>query len=194
MDCFLPAAGGEIMSDTSTREMSVRSEPIEKQIYFVRGQRVMLSSDLADLYGVESRALVQAVKRNTSRFPPDFMFHLTIQEVTDLKSQIVIFNPWWRRRAPPYAFTEQGVAMLSSVLKSERAIHVNIEIMRAFVRLKRLLATHADLARKIEALETRYDAQFKVVFDAIRRLMEPPQTERRKIGFVVTPRTQKHGG
>jgi hypothetical protein len=145
----------------------------------------MLSADLAELYQVEPRVLVQAVKRNIARFPEDFMFQLTAEDLPNLKSQIVISSWGGLRRARPYAFTEQGVAMLSSVLRSKRAIHVNIEIMRAFVRLRRMLASHADLARKLEALEKKYDAQFKIVFDAIRQLMASPEPKKRPIGFLV---------
>lgn len=158
---------------------------IERSILLIRGQKVMLSTDLAELYQVEPRVLVQAVKRNIARFPEDFMFQLTEEEFSNLKSQIVISSWGGLRRARPYAFTEQGVAMLSSVLRSKRAIQVNIEIMRAFVRLRRMLASHADLARKLEALEKKYDAQFRVVFEAIRELMKPPETKRRPIGFLV---------
>lgn len=157
---------------------------IEHQIHLIRGHRVMLSSDLAELYEVQPKALVQAVKRNIGRFPDDFMFQLTNQEVAALKSQNVTFNPWWIRRAPPYAFTEQGVAMLSSVLKSKRAVFVNIEIMRAFVRLRQILISHADLTARLDALEKRYDDHFKIVFDAIRKLMEPPPLKQKKIGFI----------
>jgi hypothetical protein len=160
-------------------------ERIERRIFLIRGHKVMLSNDLAELYEVEPRILVQAVKRNIDRFPEDFMFQLSQEEFSILKSQIVISSWGGLRRATPYAFTEQGVAMLSSVLRSKRAIQVNIEIMRAFVRLRRLLASHADLARKLEAFEKKYDAQFKVVFDAIRQLMTPPETKRRPIGFRV---------
>ena len=156
---------------------------IEQRIFLWRGQKVMLSPDLAHLYRVEPRALVQAIKRNLDRFPADFMFQLNVEEFRNLKSQIVTSSWGGLRRAAPYAFTEQGVAMLSSVLRSKRAIQVNVEIMRAFVRLRRMLASHADLARKLEALEKNYDAQFKVVFDAIRELMTPPQPNRRRIGF-----------
>jgi hypothetical protein len=159
-------------------------EVIEQRILLIRGQKVMLSTDLAELYQVEPRVLVQAVKRNIARFPQDFMFQLTEEEFSNLKSQIVISSWGGLRRARPYAFTEQGVAMLSSVLNSERAIKVNIEIMRAFVRLRRMVASHADLARKLDALEKKYDAQFKVVFDAIRQLMTPPESKRRHIGFL----------
>ena len=150
----------------------------------MRGHKVMLSPDLAALYQVEPRALVQAVKRNADRFPVDFMFQLNETEFGNLKSQIVISSWGGARRARPYAFTEQGVAMLSSVLRSKRAIHVNIAIMRTFVRLRELLNTHKELARKLAALERKYDAQFKVVFDAIRELMAPsPPPPRRQIGF-----------
>ncbi len=161
----------------------VPMERIEKRIYLFRGKKVMLSTDLADLYGVEVRALVQAVKRNIERFPEDFMFQLDKQEYEILKSQIVISSWGGPRRAHPYAFTEQGIAMLSSVLRSERAIRVNIQIMRAFVKLREMIISHKELAKKLEALEKRYDAQFKVVFDAIRQLMAPPEKPRRKIGF-----------
>ncbi len=143
----------------------------------------MLDADLAALYGVDTRTLVQAVRRNVERFPVDFMFQLTKPEFEDLRSQIVI-SSWGGRRYPPYAFTEQGVAMLSSVLRSERAIRVNIEIMRAFVELRRMQASHADLARKLFSMEKKYDKQFKVVFEAIRDLMAPPELEKRgRIGF-----------
>jgi hypothetical protein len=145
----------------------------------------LISTDLAELYGVEPRALVQAVKRNIDRFPQDFMIQLTQKEFSVLKSQIVISSLGGLRRATPYAFTEQGVAMFSSVLRSKRAIQVNIEIMRAFVRLRQMLASHAGLARKLNALERKYDAKFKVVFDAIRQLMKPPEPKRRPIGFRV---------
>jgi len=158
---------------------------IEKRIILLRGERVMLSTDLAALYGVEPRVLVQAVKRNLDRFPDDFIFQLTREELANLKSQIVISSWGGPRRASPYAFTEHGVAMLSSVLRSPRAVRVNIEIMRAFVRLRRMLQANADLARKLAALEKKYDAQFKVVFDAIRELMAPPDRPQRPIGFRV---------
>jgi hypothetical protein len=160
-------------------------ERVERAILVIRSERVMLSTDLAALYEVEPRTLVQAVKRNIDRFPPDFMFQLSQTEVDHLKSQNVISSSTWggARRATPYAFTEQGVAMLSSVLRSKRAVQVNVEIMRTFVRLRQMLATHEELARKIEELEKRYDSQFRVVFDALRALMEPPAKERRRVGF-----------
>lgn len=143
----------------------------------------MLDSDLAALYQVETKYLTRAVKRNADRFPADFMFQLSKDEFDDLKCHFGTSSGWGGRRYPPYAFTEQGVAMLSSVLRSRRAIQVNVEIMRAFVRLRQMIASHADLARKLDALEKKYDAQFKVVFDAIRQLMAPPAAKRRAIGF-----------
>ena len=163
-------------------------ERIEGHIFRIRGERVMLSTHLAELYDVEPRALVQAVIRNLERIPGDFMFQLNTDEFANLKSQSVTSSWGGARRAAPYAFTEQGVAMLSSVLRSQRAVQVNIEIMRAFVRLRRLLATHADLARKLAELEKKYDAQFRVVFDAIRQLMAPPDPPKRRIGFSTKER------
>jgi len=157
---------------------------VEHAILSLRGQRVMLSSDLAVLYSVEPRVLMQAVKRNIERFPDDFMFQLDAAEWRHLKSQDVT-SSWGGARTPPYAFTEQGVAMLSSVLKSSRAVQVNIEIMRAFVRLRRTLSEHRDLAKKLVALERRYDQQFKAVFDAIRQLMTPAEESKRSIGFTA---------
>ena len=160
-------------------------ELIEKHIYMLRGYKIMLSTDLAKLYKVETRALIQTVKRNIERFPSDFMSQLNNQEVASLKSQFVISKSRiGSRRYMPYAFTGQGVAMLSSVLKSHRAIHVNIEIMRAFVRLRKMLASNKELARKLDVLEKKDDVHFKVVFDALRELMIPPaHTRKRKIGF-----------
>lgn len=161
-------------------------ERIEKAIYLIRGHKVMLDTDLAELYGVETFNLNKAVKRNLERFPDDFMFQLTNDEWRSLKFQIGMSKPQGRggRRTAPYAFTEQGVAMLSSVLKSGQAAMVNVEIMRAFVRLRQLLSTHEDLARKLESLEKKYDRQFKVIFDAIRELMAAPEPPpRRRIGF-----------
>ena len=168
----------------TTARTVIPLERIESSIFVIRGQRVMLSTHLAELYQVEPRALVQAVKRNVERFPGDFMFQLSDEEFANLKSQFVTSSWGGLRRAAPYAFTEQGVAMLSSVLRSKRAVMVNIEIMRAFVRLRQMLASNADLARKLAALEMKYDAQFKVVFDAIRELMTPPERKKRSIGFA----------
>ena len=158
-------------------------ERVESKILLIRGQKVMLDRDLAELYGVEAKALNRAVRRNCERFPEDFMFQLNNQEVGILRCQIGTSNEWGGPRYLPYAFTEYGVAMLSSVLRSRRAILVNIEIMRAFGRLRQILATHKDLARKLEELEKKYDSQFRVVFDAIRQLMAPPPSKDRKIGF-----------
>jgi hypothetical protein len=168
--------------------VSVPVQDIERSIYLVRGQRVMVDRDLAELYGVETRVLNQAVRRNVRRFPPDFMFQLTPEEFEKWKSQIVMSKRkrmGLRRR--PLVFTEQGVAMLSSVLGSECAIDVNIEIMRAFVRLRSLAAANADLRCKLDDLEKKYDVQFSVVFDAIRKLMEPaPVPPKRRIGFSIS--------
>jgi hypothetical protein len=159
-------------------------EQIESRMFLIRGQKVMLSMHLAELYEVEPRALVQAVKRNIERFPEDFMFQLNPEESANLKSQIVI-SSWGGIRTAPYAFTEQGVSMLSSVLHSDRAIQVNIEIMRAFVRLRQLLSTNAELSRKLAALEKKYDIQFKAVFVAIRELMTPLEPKKKRpIGFA----------
>ncbi len=160
---------------------------IGQRILLIRGLKVMLSTHLAELYNVETRVLNQAVKRNVSRFPEDFMFQLNSAEAEQLVSQNVIPHKKYFGGSLPYAFTEQGVAMLSSVLNSERAIKVNIEIMRAFVRLRQILASNTELAKRLDALEKKYDAQFKLVFDAIRQLMAPPEPEppKKRIGFVV---------
>jgi len=163
-------------------------EVIERQIFLIRGQRVMIDRDLAILYGAETRVLNQAVRRNISRFPDDFMFSLTREEIMRI-SQIVTSskhpeNETLKFSKSVMAFSEQGVAMLSSVLNSKRAINVNIEIMRAFVRLRQMLASNVELARKLAALEKKYDAQFKIVFDAIRELMVPPDSKKRPIGFA----------
>jgi hypothetical protein len=158
---------------------------IERAILVLRGEKVLLDVDIALLYGVETRVLVQAAKRNRERFPSDFMFQLTAEEIEILRSQSVI-SSWGGRRYRPYAFTEQGVAMLSSVLRSERAVRVNIEIMRAFVRLRQVMSTQGDLIRRLDELEQRYDAHFKIVFDALRQLMSKPDPARKRIGFRET--------
>jgi ORF6N domain len=160
-------------------------EKIEQRVLLIRGHRVMLSTDLAHLYAVEPRILMQAVKRNRERFPADFMFQLTEQEFDRLKSQIVISSWGGLRRAYPYAFTEQGVAMLSSVLRSKRAIQVNIAIMRAFVQLREMIASNKGLSRRLNELEKKYDGQFRVVFEAIRELMAEPEPKPRRIGFKI---------
>jgi len=161
-------------------------ETIERAIYVIRGEKVMLDRDLAELYQVETKALNQAVHRNLDRFPADFMFQLSAKEGVELnRSQFVTGSQKHRDpRSRPYAFTEQGVAMLSSVLRSKRAITVNIEIMRAFVKLRQLLVSNAELARRLDELESKYDKQFKIVFDAIRRLMATPTRDRKEIGFL----------
>ncbi|NUN97782.1 MAG: ORF6N domain-containing protein [Candidatus Omnitrophica bacterium] len=155
---------------------------IEQAILLIRGHRVLLDEDLASLYGVSTGRLNEQVKRNRRRFPEDFMFQLTPKEWDNLRSQFAT-SSWGGRRYPPHAFTEQGVAMLSSVLQSDRAIEVNIEIMRAFVRMRQVLASHAELARKLAALERKYDKRFQAVFEAIRQLMTTPVTKLRPIGF-----------
>ena len=170
------------MTDEST-ESAVPEERIARCIHVVRGCKVILDEDLADPYQVENRALNQAVSRNKERFPEDFLFRLEPQEWAALRSQIVISKGRGGRRYAPYAFTEQGVAMLSSVLRSKRAIRVNIQVMRTFVRLRHLIATHEELSRKLDALERRYDGRFRVVFEAIRQLMEPPPESNERIGF-----------
>lgn len=162
----------------------IPAERIERAILLIRGQKVMLDEDLARLYDVETKALNQAIKRNIERFPKDFAFRLTKEEWKTLRSQTVTSKDRGGRRYPPYVFTEQGVAMLSSVLRSRRAVLVNVEIMRAFVRLRRILASHKALATKLSEIERKYDQQFKVVFDIIRQLMIPPVSRgKRQIGF-----------
>jgi hypothetical protein len=193
----------------------LKPENLARFVFFIRGEKVMLDADLATLYGVEARALNQAVARNRKRFPDDFMFQLTPGEYGSLRSQTVIAKKGGTtddlsqsvmsshrrgderlrsqivtskkgrggRRYRPYAFTEQGVAMLSSVLRSSRAVEVNIAIMRTFVQLRRLMESNRDLARKIEALEKKYDEQFAVVFDAIKELIAPPEPPKKRIGF-----------
>lgn len=160
---------------------------VQEKILLMRGRKVMLDADLAALYGVPTKALMQAVKRNAARFPSDFVFQLTRAECALLRSQIVTFTIL-NRKYLPYCFTEQGVAMLSSVLRSDRAIQVNIAIMRAFVHLRDMIAGNAALRRRLDELEKKYDAQFKVVFDALRALMTTPEKPRRRIGFHVAER------
>lgn len=175
-----------------TQSGLIPTEAIEKSIYLIRGEKVMLDRDLASLYDVETKALKRAVRRNLYRFPADFMFVLSPAEFQD-----------WRRhfgtskqdrmglRHSPMAFTEHGILMLSSILKSKRAVLVNIEIMRAFVRLRHLLSSNIELSRRLDELENKYDRQFKVVFDAVRTLMSPPTSTSKQIGFRATPRRQK---
>jgi ORF6N domain len=171
------------------------TERIERSIFLLRGQKVMVDDDLAELYEISVKVLNQAVKRNRSRFPEDFMFQLTSEESDSLRSHFVTLKTGRgrHRKYLSFAFTEQGVAMLSSVLRSKRAVQVNIEIMRAFVRLRPMLASNTQLATKLVDMEKKYDAQFKVVFDAIRQLMTPPQSKKRKIGFVVEEKAAAYG-
>jgi hypothetical protein len=161
----------------------VKPAGVEGYIRLLRGEKAILDADLAELYNVTTKVLVQAVKRHIDRFPPDFMFQLTTEEFAVLRSQSVTSRGWGGRRYPPYAFTEQGVAMLSSVLISPRAIQVNIEIMRAFVRMRHLLASHAKLEKKLLELEEKYDGQFAIVFEALKQLMAPQEKKRKRIGF-----------
>ena len=162
-----------------------KPENLAKLVYVIRSEKILLDADLADLYGVATKVLNQAVKRNLDRFPADFMFQLTPEEWERMRSQIVTSS---RRKltAIPYAFTEQGVAMLSSVLRSQRAVEVNIAIMRTFVQLRRLMDSNRDLRLRIEAMETRYDEQFSQVFDAIKQLIAEDKTRKAKlpIGFL----------
>jgi len=160
----------------------VLKEVIEQKIYLIRNEKVMLDSDLAALYGVPTFRLNEAVKRNKKRFPTDFMFRLTWQETTGLRSQFAILKRE-SARYRPHVFTEQGVAMLSSVLNSDRAIQVNIQIMRTFIKMRQMLASHKDLLKKIEEMEKKYDRQFRIVFDIIRGLNQEPIKPQRKIGF-----------
>ena len=167
---------------------------IAQAIFVLRGQKIILSQDLAALYGVTVAALTQAMKRNTKRFPKDFVFQITAKELRNLKSQIVI-SSWGGRRHLPYAFTEQGVAMLSSVLNSERAVKVNIAIMRAFVKLRETLETNREFARKFSELEKRigkHDEEITAIIEAIRQLTTPPETPRREIGFHVREKPPRY--
>jgi hypothetical protein len=158
-------------------------ERIENKIMMIRGQKVMLDRDLAEMYGIPTKQLNRAVSRNLDRFPDDFMFTLSNEEFDILRCQIDT-SSWGGQRYAPRAFTEQGVAMLSSVLRSPRAVQVNIHIMRAFVKLREVIASHKDLVHKLDEMEKKYDKQFRVVFEAIRQLMIPPSpTEKRKFGF-----------
>jgi len=169
---------------------------LESLVHFIRGQRVMLSTDLARLYGVEPRILVQAVKRNRKRFPPDFMFLLNGKDVVCLKSQIVTSSWGGSRREKPYAFTEQGVAMLSSVLRSERAIEINVAIMRAFVKLREAFNANKELALKLAELERHiadHDVHIQALFDAIQQLMTPPNPPKKQIGFHAKESRVRYG-
>lgn len=174
----------KIKATLKSRELAVSIDRIERRIYLIRGQRVIIDSELAELYDVPTKVFNQAVKRNSNRFPDDFMFQLTRDEADSLRSQIVTSKEGrGGRRYLSYAFTEQGVAMLSSVLKSDQAVQVNIAIMRAFVKLRQMMLSNLDLNRKINALEKKYDENFGTVFAALRRLLTPSEKPRHRIGF-----------
>ncbi len=168
---------------SNSKEGVIPAERIERTIYLLRGQKVLLDRDLALLYGVDTRVLNQSVSRNKKRFPGDFMFELTREEIRNL-SQFVI-SPTFKHAPRVRAFTEQGVAMLSGILKSDRAVEVNIAIMRTFVKLRRMLESNEELSRRLDELESKYDEQFRMVFDAIRELMIPPEPRKNPIGFHV---------
>ncbi len=163
----------------------IPQEIIQSKIFVIRGKKIMFDKDLATLYGVETKALNQAVKRNIERFPVDFMFQLTREEAATLRSRFVTLKRGQHLKYAPYVFTEHGILMLSSVLNSKRAIQVNIQIMRTFTKLREMLASHVELKRKIEEMEKKYDYQFKVVFDAVRKILTPPEKPKNPIGFHV---------
>jgi hypothetical protein len=171
------------MPKKAIQKSAIPAESIASKIYLIRGQKVMLDRDLAELYGVQTKVLKQAVRRNIDRFPLDFMFEISKNEMENLRSQIVT-SSWGGLRYLPMAFTEQGVAMLSSVLNSDRAIQVNIQIMRTFSQLRRMLETHNDLKRKIESLEKKYDENFQIVFEAIKQLFDEEEKPKVKIGYI----------
>jgi hypothetical protein len=168
----------------------VPMDVIEKKILWIAGQKVMLDSDLAALYGVTTKRLNEQVRRNLKRFPADFMYQVSQEEFESLRSHFATLNKGRgkHRKYMPYVFTEQGIAMLSSVLNSDRAIDVNIQIMRTFIKLREIMSTHKDLAKRLADLEKKYDGQFKIVFEAIRQLIEQPEQPKRKIGFIVKER------
>jgi len=174
--------GGKTMPKKINLKILIPQEMIRNKILLIRGKKVMLDRDLAELYGVQTKYLTRQVRRNKDRFPSDFLLILTRQELTNLRCQFGT-SSWGGLRYHPYAFTEHGILMLSSVLNSKRAIQVNIQIMRMFTRLREMLTSHKELKQKIEEMEKKYDHQFKVVFDAIKKLIEPPQKPKKRIGF-----------
>jgi len=176
-----------------SKSLIIPDERIEKTILLIRGQRVIIDADLAELYGVTTKALNQAVTRNDQRFPPDFMFRLTQAEKLEMVTNCDRLNRLKHSSALPRVFTEQGVAMLSSVLKSERAIQVNIQIMRTFTQLRKMLSTHEDLKQKIEAMEKKYDQQFQVVFEAIKQLLSEEDKPKKKIGYTAKEKQKSYG-
>ena len=161
----------------------VTSDRIASMIHVIRDEKVMLDSDLAKLYGVSTKRLNEQVKRNIERFPVDFMFQLTNDELDNLRSQLATSSSWGGRRYPPYVFTEHGVVMLASVLDTKIAVQSSIQVVRAFIYLRKMLVSHDKLAKNLDTLERKYDSQFKVVFDAIRQLMTPSESPQRRIGF-----------
>jgi hypothetical protein len=188
-----PQTGVNFMTKNLTKQILAPSL-ISQKIYFLHGLRVMLDSDLAVLYGVSTKNLNKAVKRNLNRFPCDFMFRLNYAETKNLRFQSGTSNPSAHggRRYLPHAFTEQGIAMLSSVLRSDRAVQVNIAIMRAFLQLRTMIATHEDLRRKIDEMEKRYDSKFHAVFATLRQMLETPIPPKRRIGFHARLESPKH--
>ena len=177
-----------LKSPTATSNLAIPAEPIERRILLIRGQKVMLDADLAELYGVPTKALNQAVKRHRERFPADFMFRLTRAEKREVVTNCDHLRKLKFSPALPSAFTEHGALMLASVLNSQRAVEVSVFVVRAFIKLREMLASNRELARRLEELENKYDAQFKVVFDAIRELMRPPEKSRHRIGFGAAGR------
>ena len=168
-------------------ESLIPRERIEQKIYVIRGERVILDRDLADIYGVTTKRLNEQVKRNIKRFPEDFMFQLTTDELEEMRSQIATASKR-NVRFPPYVFTEHGAIMAANVLSSERAVEASVQVIRAFVKLRQMLTSNAELSKKVEALEKKYDTQFKVVFDAIKKLMMPPDKPKENIGFIGKPK------
>ncbi len=174
-----------VKNQSKSDKIEVPQESVKGKILLIRGHKVMLDRDLAYLYGVETKYLTRQVRRHKERFPSDFLLTLTQQEFANLKCQFGT-SSWGGTRYLPYAFTEQGIAMLSSVLNSKRAIQVNIQIMRTFTKLREMMQTHKDLKRKVESMEKKYDHQFRIVFDAIKKLLEPPAKTKKSIGFHTT--------
>jgi hypothetical protein len=170
-------------------------ESIEQRIFVIRGEKAILDTDLAQLYGVTTKRLNEQVKRNRDRFPEDFMFQLSLEEgksILALRSQIATLKPGQHLKHAPYAFTEHGAVMVANVLNSPVAVHASIQVVRAFIKLREIAATHKDLAQKLEQMEKKYDQQFKVVFDAIRELMAPPlPASRRQIGFIPSDKVSR---
>ena len=177
------------ISHKSKAVMSVPVERVEKAILLIRGEKVILDTNLAALYDVQTRSLLQALKRNSERFPSDFVFQLTRKEFDSLRSQSVISKGRGGRRYLPYAFTEHGALMAANVLNSKTAVQASVQVVRAFIRLRQMLASNEELASKLSDLEHKYDAQFRVVFDAIRQLMTPPEPQRKQIGFTTSTKS-----